>query len=71
MSWADLSFVLPVTSIGYVVVALLGRFLLHENVSSERWLGIFLILCGAILVGSSNHERTAVHKTKEVEVHPL
>jgi uncharacterized membrane protein len=71
MSWADLSFVLPVTSIGYVVVALLGRFLLHEHVSGERWLGIFLILCGAILVGSSNHERTAVHKTKEVEVHSL
>lgn len=59
MSWADLSFVLPVTSIGYVVVALLGRFFLHEHVSGERWLGILLILCGAILVGSSNHERTS------------
>ena len=59
MSWADLSFVLPVTSIGYVVVALLGRFLLHEHVSGERWLGILLILCGAILVGSSSHERTS------------
>jgi len=60
MSWADLSFVLPVTSIGYVLVALLGRFFLHEHVSTERWLGIFLILCGAILVGSSNHERTTL-----------
>jgi drug/metabolite transporter (DMT)-like permease len=59
MSWADLSFVLPVTSIGYVVVALLGRFLLHEHVSAGRWLGILLILCGAILVGSSSHERTS------------
>jgi drug/metabolite transporter (DMT)-like permease len=59
MSWADLSFVLPVTSVGYVVVALLGRFFLHEHVSAERWLGILLILCGAILVGSSSHERTS------------
>jgi uncharacterized membrane protein len=58
MSWADLSFVLPVTSIGYVLVALLGRFFLHEQVSAGRWLGILLILGGAILVGTSNHERT-------------
>ena len=59
MSWADLSFVLPVTSVGYVVVALLGRFFLHEHVSPGRWVGILLILGGAILVGSSCHERTS------------
>lgn len=59
MSWADLSFVLPVTSVGYVVVALLGRFFLHEHVSPGRWVGILLILGGAILVGSSSHERTS------------
>ena len=30
LSWADLSYVLPVTSVGYVLVALVGRCLLHE-----------------------------------------
>ena len=70
MSWADLSFVLPVTSVGYILVALLGRFFLHEQVSAARWLGIFMILCGAILVASSNHESTAVTGAEEIELEP-
>jgi uncharacterized membrane protein len=52
LSWADLSYVLPVTSIGYVLNALLGRFFLGEQVSGERWAGTLLIVCGAALAGS-------------------
>lgn len=66
MSWADLSFVLPVTSVGYVLVALLGRFFLHESVSRARWAGIVLILCGAMLVGSSSHQRTSASSAETV-----
>src|ERR1051325_7588794 len=40
VSWADLSYVLPVTSVGYVLVALVGRFFLHEEISLGRWLGV-------------------------------
>src|SRR5580704_19774217 len=47
LSLADLSFVLPVTAIGYIFAALLGRFFLHEEVSLERWLGTVLIFAGA------------------------
>jgi len=36
LSFADLTFVLPATSIGYVNMALLGRFFLHEQVSLSR-----------------------------------
>jgi len=43
LSWADLTFVLPATSFGYVIVALLSRFWLHEHVSISRWIGIGLI----------------------------
>lgn len=46
LSWADLSFVLPATSFGYVAVALLSRFWLHERISPARWLGIALITAG-------------------------
>ncbi len=46
LSWADLSYVLPATALGYVVVALLSKYFLHEHVSSLRWLGILLISCG-------------------------
>jgi len=50
LSWADLTFVLPVTSIGYVLSALAGRLLLHEAITAWRWAGILLIMAGVILV---------------------
>src|SRR5579872_4014058 len=40
---ADLSFVLPMTAVGYVISALFGKLFLHEQVSPERWLGVALI----------------------------
>src|ERR1017187_1504792 len=46
LSWADLTYVLPATSLGYVLLALVARFLLHEQVSPLRWLGIALITGG-------------------------
>lgn len=52
LSWADLTFVLPATALGYVVVALLSKFFLHENVSSSRWLGIGLISAGVGIVAN-------------------
>jgi drug/metabolite transporter (DMT)-like permease len=59
LSLADLSFVLPVTAIGYIFAALLGRFFLHEEVSLERWLGTVLIFAGAAVVGSTPRSTTA------------
>src|SRR5664279_6025467 len=50
LSWTDLSWVLPVTSIGYVVVALIGKVLLHESITGRRWAGIVLIMAGVALV---------------------
>jgi uncharacterized membrane protein len=49
--WADLSYVLPVTSIGYVLSALMGRYFLGEQVSPRRWAGTLLIVGGTVLVG--------------------
>ena len=54
LSWADLSYVLPVTSIGYVLVALTGHIFLHESVSAGRWCGVFLIVAGVIVVGRTS-----------------
>jgi len=50
LSRVDLSYVLPVTSISYVLTALMGKFLLHEPVSTERWIGIGLVVVGVSLV---------------------
>lgn len=59
LSWADLTFVLPATAFGYVIVALLAHFWLHEPISVERWAGIVLITLGVSFVadGPSRTER--------------
>jgi drug/metabolite transporter (DMT)-like permease len=46
LSWADLTYVLPATSLGYVLLALVAKFALHEEVSPLRWIGIALISGG-------------------------
>src|SRR5436305_11571112 len=43
LSWADLTFVMPATAFGNVVVALISRFMLHEHLSPSRWVGILLL----------------------------
>jgi uncharacterized membrane protein len=53
LSWADLSYVLPVTSIGYVLIAIIGRVFLGEQVNARRWVGTVLIMVGTALVGST------------------
>ncbi len=58
LSWADLSYVLPVTSIGYVLVALAGRVLLHEHIPLTRWCGIALIVAGVALVSFATAPQT-------------
>ena len=50
LSWADLTFVMPATAFGYVVIAILSRFWLHETISLERWAGILLITLGVSFV---------------------
>jgi drug/metabolite transporter (DMT)-like permease len=61
LSWADLTFVMPATAFGYVVVALLSRFWLHERLSAYRWAGIVLIVCavGFVAGGPSRTEDPA------------
>ena len=72
LSWADLTFVLPATAFGYVIIALLARFWLNETISIERWAGIALITLGVGFVaqGPSRtvHVAPEVHEDTEREV---
>jgi drug/metabolite transporter (DMT)-like permease len=52
LSWADLTYVLPATSISYVLVALIAYFRFHEAISPLRWLGIALITAGVGFVAA-------------------
>jgi len=51
LSWKDISFVLPITAMSYLVVALLANFCLHETVTPTRWLGALIITLGVVVVG--------------------
>ena len=68
LSWADLSYVLPVTAIGYVLVAITGRVLLHEQITAHRWAGIALIMLGVALVSVGTAPQTARPKTGQAGV---
>jgi drug/metabolite transporter (DMT)-like permease len=52
LSWADLTYVLPATSLGYVLVALIAHFSFHEEISTTRWLGIAMIAAGVGFVAA-------------------
>ena len=59
LSWADLTYVLPATAFGNVIVAFLSKFWLKEPISLARWGGIVLITIGVGFVaqGPSRTER--------------
>jgi drug/metabolite transporter (DMT)-like permease len=64
LSWADLTYVLPATSLGYVLLAPIAKFALHEQVSPLRWLGIALISGGVgFVAGGPALTRAPHHET--------
>jgi len=50
LSWENVSVVVPATALTYVVAALGGRFLLHEEVAPIRWDGVVLVCVGVALL---------------------
>jgi drug/metabolite transporter (DMT)-like permease len=64
LSWADLTYVLPASSLGYVLLALIAKFMLHEQVTTTRWLGILLISGG---VGFVTQGPELTHHAPKVE----
>jgi drug/metabolite transporter (DMT)-like permease len=50
LSWADYSFVMPVSAASYALVPLMSGFFLGEKVSPLRWTGVALICAGLALV---------------------
>ncbi len=57
LGWADLTYVLPVTALGYVLSTALAAIFLGEQITSKRWLGTGLIVLGTALVSSAPPER--------------
>jgi len=56
LSWADLSFVIPIISFVYILNVVLAWIFLHESVSATRWAGTLLIFVGVALVSQSGKQ---------------
>ncbi|MEM5815631.1 MAG: EamA family transporter [Candidatus Aenigmatarchaeota archaeon] len=50
LSKIELSTAYPMLAIGYVIIALLSKFLLNENLTLLKFVGIILISVGVFLV---------------------
>ena len=50
LSVADLSFVVPVSAVTYVLETVLAKYVLRERVNRLRWAGAVLVVCGVALV---------------------
>jgi uncharacterized membrane protein len=50
MAQADISFVWPLSALGLVLTTFSAKVFLHEQVSSTRWAGVFLMMAGAALI---------------------
>jgi len=57
LSRIDLSVAVPVCSFSYITIPLVSMIFFHESISWVRWMGIFLIIIGVILVSMSSVRR--------------
>ena len=55
MTKFQLSFMYPFLSLSYVVIIIGSEFLLHEQVSFNRYLSILFIVIGLLLISRSPH----------------
>ncbi len=69
LSFADLTYVLPASAFGNVIIELLSRFWLHETISLERWFGVLLITVGVGFVaqGPATTERVEINASGMIE----
>lgn len=52
LSWKAISFVIPASALSYVVGTLGAKYILHEDVSPARWIGVVLVCVGVALVAA-------------------
>jgi ceramide glucosyltransferase len=64
LSWAPVSFIVPVSALGYAVGTLAAKVVLKEQVDLVRWSGVILVCIGVAVA-------SAGEINKSINVHPL
>lgn len=70
MSQAEVSFIWPMTSLGFVFTTLAAWLILHEEIVPMRWVGVLLIVAGAGLISWTEKDAEA-KKQKPLEPPPI
>ena len=71
LSWADLSYIMPATTFGYVLTALLAHYMLGEQIPLTRWIGIIMITLGVgFITGGGSLTVSPEGMAPHVEVRP-
>ena len=55
LSFENVSFVVPVTALGYAAGAVGAVLFLRERISAQRWIGVFIVCIGVTIVLFSRH----------------
>lgn len=66
LSWADFSFVLPITATSYLFGALFAHYVIRETVTPTRWIGTLIIMAGVVVVGLG--EKGAARTTPSIAI---
>jgi ceramide glucosyltransferase len=66
ISYADLSFIAPLTAVSYITNTMGARFFLKERISKGRWMGTLLVATGVAVISLDKHVE-AFFKTRVIE----
>lgn len=50
LSWAPISLVIPASASNYIVGTFGAKYLLKEDVTVKRWMGVVMVCAGVLLV---------------------
>jgi drug/metabolite transporter (DMT)-like permease len=67
LSWVDLSYAMPLTSLSFVFATIFARYALDEHVSWHRWVGTAVIVIGISLVVLDQHPRRTAGSGEEAK----
>jgi len=70
LSYADLSFIAPLTAVTYITNTLGARFFLKERISRSRWMGTTLVALGVAVISLDKHIEV-FFKTRAIELSGL
>jgi drug/metabolite transporter (DMT)-like permease len=59
LSKSEVSFIWPLTSLGFIFTTLAAQFFMHEKVAPTRWAGVLLIAAGVCLISYSAKKQEA------------